>query len=402
MEPWRRTLYVLWTGQFLTLAGMSLIAPFLPLYLGELGVREPAAQALWSGAIFAITYVMGAIFQPIWGDLGDRHGRKRMGLRSAFGMSVIFAGYALAPAPWVLFLLRALQGAMVGYTVAATAMMSEQAPADKQGYALGILQTGWVAGTVCGPLLGGFLVHVVGAYRPVFLITTVTSGLAGILMWAFVQEAPRPAAAAQRQRRVKEPSLLRGNPVLFAMIFVAFMTTFAAMTIEPTLALYLETLAVPAGYLELYAGVVFAATGVASFLASPRLGHLGDQVGHRKVLTICLGSAAVIYLAQGFVTAAWQLAALRFALGLAVAGVVPAAQAMIGRVVPANRRGRGFGYTLSANFYGNFMGPLVGSGVAAGFHSLRAIFPVTAGLMLINLIWLLVKVPARQPEADNT
>jgi len=400
MESWRRSLYVLWTGQFLQLAGVSLIAPFLPLYLGELGVKDASAQALWSGIIFAVTYATAAIFQPIWGDLGDRYGRKPMALRSAFGLALSVGLFTVATGPWSLLFFRILQGVMAGYTVAATALMSAAAPKDKQGYALGILQTGYIAGTVCGPLIGGGLAHLVGSYRPVFLITTVTCALAGVLTWAFVPagDPPKSVSDAARARAKAQPGLLRSNPVLLAMIVVTFMANFAAMTIEPTLTLFLKTLHVT-GSLELYAGLVFAATGIASFLAAPRLGRLGDRIGHRKVLTVSLGAGAVIYFAQGYVTAAWQLAVLRFLLGLAVAGIVPAAQALIARVVPMERRGRGFGYTLSANFWGNVAGPLVGGSVAAGFHSMRAVFPVTAVVMLINLVWLFWKVPARLPEA---
>lgn len=400
MQPWRRTLYVLWAGQFLQLAGVSLIAPFLPLYLGELGVQDPSAQAIWSGIIFSSTYVAAALFQPVWGDLGDRYGRKPMALRSAFGLALAVGLFAVARNPWWLLGFRLLQGVMAGYSVAATALMSAAAPQDKQGYALGFLQTGYIAGTVCGPLFGGLLAQVVGHYRPIFLITTVTCGLAGLLTWIFVPEERKApgAAAGAKAKQQKQPGLLRSSPVLFAMIVVTFMANFAAMTVEPTLTLFLKTLSVSAGSLQLYAGVVFAATGIASFLAAPRLGRLGDRIGHRRVLTWCLSGGAIVYLAQGFVTAGWQLAALRFALGLAVAGIVPAAQAVIARVVPAERRGRGFGYTLGANFWGNVIGPVTGSAVAAGFHSMRAIFPVTAVLMLINLVWLLLRVPARLPE----
>lgn len=30
VEPWRKTLYIIWTSQFITMMGMNLVVPFLP------------------------------------------------------------------------------------------------------------------------------------------------------------------------------------------------------------------------------------------------------------------------------------------------------------------------------------------------------------------------------------
>lgn len=407
MKPWKRTLYVLWAGQFLLLAGVSLVAPFLPLYLGELGVTEPTAQVVWSGVIFAINYVAAAIFQPIWGELADRYGRKLMAIRSALGIGTMVGLFAVAPNVWWLLLFRVIQGVMVGYSVAANALISAQAPAEKQGYVLGIMHTGWVAGTVSGPLIGGVLAHLFGRYRPVFLVTLVACWLTALLVWLFVEEKQpsRPARVASRAANApvsagpQRPERLKlaANGVLLAVIVVSFVANFSNMTIEPILTLFLKSLDVPRRSLDLYAGVVFAVTGLASFIAAPWLGVLGDRYGHRKVLLLSLGGAAVIYFGSGFVTAAWQLVVLRFLLGLGIGGIMPAVNALTTQLVPEEQRGRGFGFTLSANFWGNVVGPLVGSGVAAAFGTLRAIFPVTAAVVLMSLLWIWLKVPERIP-----
>jgi DHA1 family multidrug resistance protein-like MFS transporter len=83
-----------------------------------------------------------------------------------------------------------------------------------------------------------------------------------------------------------------------------------------------------------------------------------------------------------------------------VGGIVPAANAVIAQTVPMERRGRSFGWNLSANFWGNVVGPLTGGVVASAFHSQRAVFPITAVIMLANLLWLLFRVPQRLPTAD--
>lgn len=53
MEIWRRNLYIVWIAQFITMMGMSMIVPFLPFFIRELGVRDEASVARWSGIIFS-------------------------------------------------------------------------------------------------------------------------------------------------------------------------------------------------------------------------------------------------------------------------------------------------------------------------------------------------------------
>ncbi|VDY34868.1 drug efflux system protein MdtG [Morganella morganii] len=65
---WKRNLYVVWFGCFLTGAAFSLIMPFLPLYVEELGVTDHEELNLWTGAAFSITFLFSAIAAPFLGQ----------------------------------------------------------------------------------------------------------------------------------------------------------------------------------------------------------------------------------------------------------------------------------------------------------------------------------------------
>mgnify|MGYP002106141686 CR=1 FL=1 len=75
---WKRNLTVAWLGCFLTGAAFSLVMPFLPLYVEQLGVTGHSALNMWSGLVFSITFLFSAIASPFWGGLADRKGRKIM------------------------------------------------------------------------------------------------------------------------------------------------------------------------------------------------------------------------------------------------------------------------------------------------------------------------------------
>src|SRR3954469_10862819 len=58
---WKQNLIVLSAAQFLSMVGMSFFLPFIPLYMSELGVSDPASTARWSGVIVASGYLVLAL-----------------------------------------------------------------------------------------------------------------------------------------------------------------------------------------------------------------------------------------------------------------------------------------------------------------------------------------------------
>ena len=138
---WKRNLTVAWLGCFLTGAAFSLVMPFLPLYVEQLGVTGYSALTMWSGLVFSITFLFSAIASPFWGGLADRKGRKIMLLRSALGMAIIMLLMGVAQNVWQFLILRALLGLLGGFIPNANALIATQIPRQKSGWALGTLSS---------------------------------------------------------------------------------------------------------------------------------------------------------------------------------------------------------------------------------------------------------------------
>lgn len=128
---WKRNLIVAWLGCFLTGAAFSLVMPFLPLYVEQLGVTGHSALNMWSGIVFSITFLFSAIASPFWGGLADRKGRKIMLLRSALGMGIVMVLMGLAQNIWQFLILRALLGLLGGFVPNANALIATQVPRIK-------------------------------------------------------------------------------------------------------------------------------------------------------------------------------------------------------------------------------------------------------------------------------
>jgi hypothetical protein len=63
MELWKKNLYSLWVAQFTAAVGLSMVMPFLPFYLKELGVTDPDSVKIWSGLVFRPLHVF-RLMQP--------------------------------------------------------------------------------------------------------------------------------------------------------------------------------------------------------------------------------------------------------------------------------------------------------------------------------------------------
>ncbi len=389
MELWKRNLFVCWFGCFATAAGLSQIAPVLPLYIEHLGVHNTAEIEQWSGFAFGVTFVLMAIASPLWGQAADRYGRKPMLLRASLGMAIIITCMAFVQNVYQLVGLRLIQGAVSGYISAAITMVATQAPKERSGWALGTLSTGAVGGMLLGPLIGGYLAETWG-FRAVFLVTGGLLLVAFVASLLFVREDF--TAADRKTLCLREVWCLIPNPqIMIAMFITTFILQFALLSIEPIITVYIGQLSSHMGHVVIISGMVFASSGLANMLTAPHLGKLSDRIGPHKVMLGSLVAAGLLFIPQAFVTNSWQLMGLRFLLGIAAGGLLPSINTLVKRNTPDNITGQAFGFNQSAQFLGAFGGSVLGGQVAASF-GIHYVFFVTSALLLLNAVWVYLTV----------
>lgn len=390
---WRRTLWLMAGVQAIMSLAFSISAPFLPLYVIELGVRPEAQVDLWSGAIASANFLLAALFSPLWGSLADRVGRKMMVVRSCAAVCLFTALMGLAPSVGWLFAARACMGVFSGFSAASTALVGTQVPEEALGFSLGWMATGQLVGGLCGPLLGGLLADHLHDYRYVFFWTSGGALLATLICALLVRERfARPAPSADRRAPVwRQFGELLRHPRLAPMFVVVLLTQVTVLGVTPIVPLFVRALTGNVSWLGTAAGAAFAVTGVADLIASPFLGKRSDRIGYRRVLLISLAGAACFTLPQAFAHGIVAFLALRFGVGIFVGGILPTANALIGRMVPSERRGQVYGMVASATFLGMFAGPLLGGTIAARF-GYPAVFLTFGLLALANLAWVAASV----------
>jgi len=393
---WRRTLAAMVAVQLVMSLSFTFVSPILPLFLPEVGIANDRQLYLWAGALTAITSLMAALVSPLWGRMADRYGRKLMVLRSCIAIAVCTALMGIAQSVWHLLGARILMGAFAGFSAASVILISTQVPRSRLGYALGLMSSGQLIGSLLGPVLGGALADVTASYRIPFFVSGALSLAATLLCWRSVPETfTRPenkpktsVLAAFRQ--------VGGIPGMMVLVTVLFLSQFATQGVQPIVALYVQNIVGDQPNLATLGGVALSVTGLAGVAAVPLLARAGDRYGEKAVLVVALVGAALATAPQAWAGSYWGFVIERLSLGLFVGSIVPITNALIAKVTPASERGMTFGVTSSAYFLGNSLGPASG-GVIAAYAGLPWVFVVTTAMLLAGAAWVAAAVPRHSP-----
>ncbi|WP_133650463.1 MFS transporter [Paraburkholderia flava] len=380
---WQRNLAVCVFGSFTTIVAMTLLLPFLPLYVEHLGVSDHAAIVQWSGIAFGATFFSAALVAPLWGRLADLYGRKLMLIRSSLGMAVAMSLIGMAHDVWQLVALRLLAGLLGGYASGSTVLVATQTPKARTGWALGVLASGIMAGNLVGPLIGGVLPPLIGI-RQTFFAAGGTIFIAFLATLFLIREEPRPSRSA-KQKQPGAWSLVTDPRPAVAMLVTGLLLMVANMSIEPIITVYVAQL-VDVRHVTMVSGLVMSGAALGSILSASRLGKLADRVGHWNVIVGCLSVAALLLIPQAYVTAAWQLIVLRFLMGLALGGLLPCIASVIRHNVPEGVAGTLLGYSTSSQYAGQVAGPVIG-GFVGGHFGMRAVFLGTCVLMAAGAVF---------------
>ena len=385
LEPWRRTLYIVWAAQFIAMLGMSFVVPFLPFYIRTLGVADEASVSLWSGLIFAGPFLPAFILTPVWGFLGDKYGQKLMTVRAVFGLALSQLLIGLAPTVEILLLFRMVQGAISGFLAAALTLVSSQAPRNRSGYAIGLLQTATSSGSVLGPFLGGMLADTLG-YRPVFFLVAGMCTITAIIIMVYVEEVRKepstPGSKISLQSNIR--FVWNSAPLRLAVLLI-ILSQSAVFLVQPVFALYIDSMFSSSELIATVAGAIFAVAGIFTVLSAPWWGRRNDEKSMRKNLSIAFGGAATAYVLHFFVEHPVPLIILRSLLGFCLGGMLPSLYAYVNKHSTIPRRGGILGIATSGNTLAHLIGAPLG-GIIGAQIGVRSVF-LFAGIILMTAVW---------------
>ncbi|MGH7763679.1 MAG: MFS transporter [Candidatus Dormibacteraceae bacterium] len=360
----RRTLWMLYSVNFLDAVGIWFFLPLLPIFVGRRG-GSPALV----GAVFAAGLLATAIVRYPAGWAADRIGTRPVMLGALLATGAFFLAYLLPLPIWAFIVVRLLQGCAQGaFLPAANGLLAEITGPGERGRAFGFMQSTNMAGMLIGPAVGGFIALF---NLSVVFVAAAACSLVAALALAWLPnvriEAPveSPASALHITRR------------LAPLILLGAGTAYMGATFDAIWPLYMTH----RGATTFAVGISFVAFALPAMLFSTQAGALGDRFGPRRFIVVALGCTAFFAVLYPFITSVPWLIGLGLIEGTFTISGMPSLLAEVSRVAEPGRQGRTQGVFQTSQTLLQVAGALAG-GALYGLNPTYAFLAVTAVCLL--------------------
>ena len=362
-------------------------SPVLPRFAESLG----AAPEL-IGIIVAASTVTGVLFKLPAGALSDLIGRRRVMLLGAVFFALPPFIYPFVIDAGALLALRFVHGfATAIFAPVASAYVAGLGEA-KRGARLGWFSSANDLGATAGPLIGGLILYATASFMASYLLVGVL-GVLALGMALLLPETETTTTPAERSLAARTGEFWDG---LRNVITTPAVLTAAA--VEATMYLGFGAFL---GFLPLYArtvglndgaiAVVLAVQLTIALLAKPLTGNLSDRLGRKPVIVLGLfASAAALPLIFRMTSFAGLVAVVPL-LGLGVAAVTPATNALIADLVAARRLGTGMGVFGTIWDIGEAAGPIL-AGILIGQIDYQPAFDVISAIIAAVAVAFAVRI----------
>lgn len=387
--------WILTIGMSLLAICYTMIIPFLPVYLLELGV-EQEQLALWSGLSFSISFFIAAIMAPVWGRLADQHGKKLMAIRAGILIGLSYLWSAFVQDEYQFLLVRAFQGFANGFMPAAMTMVSLSVPKERVGTAMGIFQMGLVLGNTVGPLTGGLTELAVGM-RPVFMVAGITLFIVTAAIAIFVKEPQMESETPVKTTSFSEDlQAAKQNKVLLHILGLYFLVQAVMLMLQPIVAIYVGELKGSMEGAAMLAGSILSGGGVMGMIMTNVWAAYGQRRGYFRVISYGLMGTGTVLLLQSLPFGLWWFGALQLLIGVFIVGIFPSLGSAMTVNTDPSVRGRVFGLATTSQQLGNMIGPLFASIVATYWGTSYVFLVAGIGMMIIG--FLVLKIHGNRPN----
>lgn len=361
---------------FIDIVGFSMLLPLLPYFVTHFGM-----SAIVVGLLASTFSLCQFVSGPIWGNVSDRIGRKKVLIVSQIGATIGWAMLAFAGNIFWVFVARIIEGISGGNIGITQAYVADLCEPKDRARAFGLITATFAAGMVFGPV-GGTLLFKWGYAAP-FLAASALQFLTLIVTMTMLPESRSKAELSEGHVGTKEILATFGNPRLSPILLQKFALSLAMYGWYMVIALYLAG-QLRFGFVEtgrFYS--LFAVLNVA--INGFGIGTASRKMGDARMANVGLAILVLAFAATPFTHTPLTVAGVMclFALGGGFAnnGIT----AMISNAATEREQGTVLGVSSSLDSLSGILAPPVSTGLLASFGSPFAGL-ASLGMATISLI----------------
>jgi DHA1 family tetracycline resistance protein-like MFS transporter len=364
------------------LIGFGIVIPILPFLSPHLGGGTDDV------AFILVSYsVMAALVAPLWGRLSDRLGRRLILFICLLGGAVSHFLLAASNELWMVYLSRAVAGAMAGSLPVATALIADASTPDQRSRAMGLIGRAFGIGLVLGPVIGGVLARSETDFTLPCVVAGVLSASAAVLALLLL---PKPTPKAADRANADADGASAPVPPIRMMMgqrgVLLFVSQFTLHTCAVSASIYLFPLWMSQGlgWTAHEVGLFFGLVGVVMIMTQGNfLGRMTDRFGTIWVLRAATLTFSASLLVSTVATGALAMGALGLLAFSSATLCLPVLNTIASHAVPASWRGQFFGVTASSASMGRVGGPLIAATLLARGDFALAWLGTSAVVMLV-------------------
>jgi len=381
MNGKKSSLSLIFLVVFVDLLGFGILIPILPTFaVKALQIPESAI-----GVILAVYSLVQFIFNPIFGSLSDKYGRRKIILVTLLLNASGYIIFAFTQSFIMLLLSRVVAGVGGSSIGVAQAYIADITTKEDRSKGMGLIGVAFGLGFVFGPIMGGLLSNFG------YMVTGFAAAGFSFLAFSFSLFLLPESLTEEKKRMVVKRKIFNvasfkkvlSNPLISVVILLFFIVTFSVANIYGTFALLGH---IQFGFTDMQNGMIFGIIGIIGAIVQGGLiGRLAKKYSDQRLITIgtfflMIGLA---FLPYGVNLTGVIIIAAIMSIGSGI--LQPILLSLVSKVAPENEQGIVLGVNQSFSSFARMLGPLWGG---FSYQYLGYQIPFLTGAFFVLLVFL--------------
>lgn len=381
--------------QIVSMGAMEMSGPFWPIHLQNNSSGWLLSFALTMVYVAPMAGIM--LTSTFWGRMGDRMGNKAMMIRALLGLAITQILLSFCNEPWLILLLRTVQGACAGYIAPAQAYGVSVTDPKKRTQLFAFLQVSTNVGSLLGALCGGLILDYLNFFW-INMIAGLLCAVCAITVFIFLPSDKKYHSVIQTKKSSNNQKKYRPQQVVKHLMLLMGLLLMSRMITLPSFSLYLShSYSIDFWVIGLIYGLQAMGVILSAQLWAKWFEHQSISVSLIRLKWIVF-TCIIVVICLALIPKIIWFASLYLLWGILLGATTPILTALISSATSFEHQGYVLGLSQSINQFASIGGIALGS-ILILFPGIYWLFYyVSAGYItcLVTIILLIKHLPNKE------